>query len=332
MIIFTNQNCEEFKSLYAKVRAEAEVKVKKYFSNKKDRQTYFIFSGSSAIEDDEMDKSFYYAYTQEELNHLIQLFIELHNQNAESEVDKVNTLAEVKEDAHLWEYENCNPDLDELFQRCLNDGMLLEDIDPTPRYLYSMSCFYWDYRKKEMSERLYFKVELTDEEYLYLLTEQLTTRSSMIPNYTFNNLVFKRPELARKISTITDSVIGDGICYNNNPFLVILDEVLSDVDAIAGPNSESEDLYLEIDEKNMFFVSANTYGRKLYISEGGRSNGGNFSTYRKLEDIDADKVMIALEANDYIQMMQKLKDRFHDRTAFDDIKAWFDQSVINYKI
>ncbi len=328
-----NENLNnDFNQHVAKKRAEAEAKAKEFFLNKKERQTYFLFSGTSAIEGDDMDKSFYFAYTQEEVNHFIQLFIDLCNQDAESETDKVDTLAAVEEKAHLWEYENSNSGLDELFERCLDNDMLLEDIDPTPLYLYSMSCFYWDYQRQKISERLRFKVELTDEEYLYLLTEQLTTRSGATPGFNINDLVFKRPELARKINVVADSFIGHGISCNKYPFFVIFDEVLSDVEAIAGPEPEREELYLERDEKRVLLVVANTKGRELVITEHGIPDDCTFSTERNIKGIDADKVMTALEANTYFQMLKKLRDRFHDRTAFDDIKAWLDQSGIKYEM
>lgn len=318
----TNEDYEQYN---AKKLAEAEAKAKEYFANQKKRQTYFVFSGASAIEDDDLDKSFYFAYTQEEVDHFIQAFIDIHNQNVESETEKVDTLAGVSEDTHLWEYENCSPELDELLQRCLINNLLLVDIDPTPRYLYSMSCFYWDDREQEISKRIHFKVKLEDEEYLYLLTEQLAARNNCFPQFTFNNLVFSRPELARKISTAADSTIGFGIVYNEKPFLVIFDEVIADAEAVLGPVPVSNEIYFENEEKHVFIVTANTSGRKLVITE------ADWFNERNLKDIDADKVMTALEAKSYSKMLDKMKDKFHARTAFDDIKAWLDQSGIKYE-
>ena len=115
------------------------------------------------------------------------------------------------------------------------------------------------------------------------------------------------------------------------PFLIIFDEVLADVEAIAGPVPASQEFYFEHDEKHMFHVMAGTSGRKLEITEEDWINGDDFAKQRNLKGIDADKVMTALEAKDYFQMMKKLNDKFQARTAFDDIKAWLDQSGIKYE-
>lgn len=94
---------------------------------------------------------------------------------------------------------------------------------------YCMSCYYWDSTTGRMSKRNRFSVELTDDEYIYMLTEQLFDRS---PN-TFNRLVFSSPVLAEKICGIAELSYFDGFEIGNNPYLIIFDELLEDVDAIA---------------------------------------------------------------------------------------------------
>ena len=123
--------------------------------------------------------------------------------------------------------------------------IFLDDIDPTPRVPYSMSVVYWNPRNRKMSKRIHFEVELEDEEYLYLLTEQLVAVTSVGAPFTFNTLVYDRPELARKISKAAETALTDGTFRINMPYLVIFDEVLSDVEAIAGPWTGDDVLYSE---------------------------------------------------------------------------------------
>jgi hypothetical protein len=98
---------------------------------------------------------------------------------------------------------------------------------------YVMSCYYWDSAIGRMSKRNRFSVELTDEEYIYLLTEQLIDRS---PN-TYNRLVFDRPDLAEKICGIAELSFFDDYEIGGNPYLIIFDELLEDAEAIDGPAS-----------------------------------------------------------------------------------------------
>ena len=98
---------------------------------------------------------------------------------------------------------------------------------------YIMSCYFWDSTTGRMSKRHRFSVELTDDEYIYLLTEQLLDRS---PN-TYNRLVFDRPDLAEKVCGIAELSFFDGNEIGDNPYLIIFDELLEDAEAIDGPAS-----------------------------------------------------------------------------------------------
>ena len=69
-----------------------------------------------------------------------------------------------------------------------------------------------------------YGVELTDEEYLYLLTEQLFDSC-----FSFNRLLLYKPELAREICNATD---GTATMYALNPYLIIMDEVVEDAKKI----------------------------------------------------------------------------------------------------
>ena len=203
----------------AKAKAEAYLK-------QKSRLTYYIFSGYTA-EDDDFEHGFYIASTPEEMQQLVQEIIETYNQYY-SDSKPVTTLEQVKKEVNLWEFEDILSEHKELKQ-CLDErNLTLTDIDLQPRHLYTMSLICWDPSDQKTSPRLKFSVELTDDEYVCLLTEQLLYPE----NYTFNRLAFDHPEVAKKISLEADSLLGYGVVLNGLPFLVIMDEVDSDVETI----------------------------------------------------------------------------------------------------
>jgi hypothetical protein len=192
----------------------------------------------------------------------------------------------------------------------------------------------------EISNRRKFEVELTDEEYIYLLTEQLSDRR----RFTFNHLTFENPQLAIKIANVVARIEAStnrvphynkwGYSYNeynSNPLLIIFDEVLADVEAIQGPLSYSKQLYYTgffVDDDNWYCAYVATEGRQMYLLEG----NDPFSSRRVyLNDINADEVMKHLEAVDYPDMLNKLKDRYHTSTALEDIKSWLEAEDITYK-
>ena len=330
----------------AQRRAEAEVKAKDYLANKKERKTSFLVWGTSFSEDNDGERAVYLRYTQDEINHLIQLFIDLFNEGIDDESDKVSKLSEI--DIPLIEFEGSNPDIDELLNRCYDHDVNLKDIDPTPHYLYEMSCFCWDSPKQKISERSYFRIELDDSEYLFLLTAVLATYDSG-NHYNYNDLVFEKPDIAQKIGFKAKLSFYDGFLCKEEPFLVIFDEIIDDVIAIEGPQSEWVELYGERGDKNgeiiendeingddvhyLYHVLARTFHRELSIEEEVWPNVDPefWTDHRYLEDIDADKVMKMLGATDYIGMIEKLKEKFNSRTAFKDIKAWLKESNLDYK-
>ena len=191
----------------------------------------------------------------------------------------------------------------------------------------------------EISNRRKFEVELTDEEYIYLLTEQLSDRR----RFTFNHLTFENRQLAIKIGNVvvrkeasTNHVPHYNKWgysyneYNSNPVLIIFDEVLDDVEAIEGPLSYSKQLYFSgysVDYDNWYCAYVATEGRQMYLLEGKQPH----TTSLIYAEIDADAVMKRLKAVDYPDMLNKLKDRYHTSTALEDIKSWFDAEGITYK-
>jgi hypothetical protein len=71
------------------------------------------------------------------------------------------------------------------------------------------------------------KASLTDEEYVYLLTQRLLNDS-----FSFNRLLLYRPELAQKINEQFDGCCNDFLFESDTPFLIVFDEVNADAEAI----------------------------------------------------------------------------------------------------
>ena len=212
-----------------KQRAKVESKARKYLFSQKKRKPYFTFTG--IYDTDDAGEMIYSTNSlRVDLPHIIQLFIDTYNKQNPSD-SPVTTIDEVSKKCHLYELQGLNPELDKFLDYFNDLGMLLYEIDPTERYRYSMSFYYWDSIKQRMSKRESFSIELSDEEYIYLLTEQLLYQS----HDSFNRLVFDKPDIARKISDEAHVEYYEHIHIGNNPYLIILDEVLEDAEAIDGP-------------------------------------------------------------------------------------------------
>jgi hypothetical protein len=102
-----------------------------------------------------------------------------------------------------------------------------------------MSCYFWDITKRKITKKHHFRADLTDKEYITLLTELLVHKTE----YTFNDLVFEHPSIARKIAASRPVIDEDGFEFFGCPYLIILDEAIKDVEAIDGPAVASEEIY-----------------------------------------------------------------------------------------
>ena len=223
-----NQENNQLEQIAEERKAEAEAKARKYLYSQKKRKPYYTFTGIG--DDNETDEMIFSTNSLHvDLPHIIQLFIDTYN-NQNSSDSFVTTIDELSKKCHLYELQGLNPELDKFFDFFNDIGMLLYEIDLTERYRYSMSFYYWDSIKQRMSKRESFSTELSDEEYIYLLTEQLLYQS----NDSFNRLVFNRPDIARKISDDAHVEYYDHIHIGKNPYLIIFDEVLEDVETIDG--------------------------------------------------------------------------------------------------
>ena len=118
--------------------------------------------------------------------------------------------------------------------------------------------------------------------------------------------------------------------YNANTFMIIFDEVIADIETMQGPLSYSKQLYYtgySVDYDNWKCISVATEGQQMFLLEGKQPNTQKIS----VNNINADEVMKRLEAIDYPDMLNKLKEHYHTFTALEDVKSWLDAEGITYK-
>ena len=314
----------QFERYLEERRAEANAKARQYLYSRKKRNPFYSFSGVG--KDEEIEEiSVRRHLSCDEFIHLVQLFIDVYNRKNPSD-SPITAIDELCKKCRLYELRGIDPELDKFFKFFDDMEMLLYEVAPEPHYYYTMSYYFWNSNKHKMSKRYTFSTNLSDEEYLYLLTEQLLDRN---PN-TFNRLVFENPDLAKKISGDAEMAYFDDTDIGVNPYLIIFDEVLEDVEVIDGPSSVSESLYYDDRLNSKYCVCAHTDGRKLTICENDWSETIPLTELRNLENIDADKVQKLLRTRNYAQMLDVLKSRFNTPSAFDDIRVWLDSEHLTY--
>ena len=162
-------------------------------------------------------------YTQAEIQQIKELLVVAWNKRSDSQVASYEEI-NLGEYYLLW---GCNKELDNLLSQKAKDcGFNFYSIDlSNPVHAYQFSA--WEYekctngQKKDRRRRL---VILTDEEYLYLLIEHLFDA-----NFSFNRLLLCNAPLAQKIC---ESIDEEFLYKDCSPYLILMDEVNADVDAI----------------------------------------------------------------------------------------------------
>lgn len=321
----TNQENYQFELITEKRRAEVESKAKQYLYTQKKRRPYYDLSFANAYNHDEEVTTEYYC-SEEEFAHLSQLLIDAFNKKFPSQ-GPIATIDELNKKRCIYELHGFDPELDNFLSSDSENGIEVTEFGPVPHYHYCMSCYFWDFTTGRMSKRSRFSVELTDDEYIYLLTEQLLDRS---PN-TYNRLVFSRPDLANKICGYAEMSCFDFIEIRFNPYLIIFDELLDDAEAIDGPVSVNGYIYSDGKFPDYYSISVHTKGRQLSICEEFFLVEKPQSELRKLEDIDADKVQKLLGARNYSQMLNTMRSRCTNPSPFDAVKSWLDKEHLSYK-
>ena len=195
------------------------------------KQVYYCMSGypTDVPWAEEPDEDFYrlISYTDEEVERIKQLLVEAWNMYAEPEA-QIKSYDELDPNENLEEYRGCNSELDQLlWQRAEEQDFALRGIDLSQQlHAYLFSGYRYNTEKQAMeSYRYYQRVVLTDEEYLYLLTQQL-----FYQDFSFNHLLLINAPLAQKICANT--VQADPVIIYTDPYIILMDEVVSDMQAI----------------------------------------------------------------------------------------------------
>lgn len=207
--------------------AECEAKAKAFFATKERKKSY-VFSGEVP---ENCPRSFLCCLTDKEVARIKELTVERYNDYVKKnlpnwdETDLVSSFEQLCKEDMLAEMYGENQELDDLiFDRYTRyDGpFILHDID-----LEHAHCVYDMTYQEFGKEPVKVKANLTDEEYVYLLTQRLLNDS-----FSFNRLLLYRPELAQKINEQFDGCCNDFLFESENPFLVVFDEVNADAEAI----------------------------------------------------------------------------------------------------
>lgn len=320
-----DQEKSQFELIVEKERAEVEAKAKQFFYTQKKRMPYYDLSIVNANNHDE-GVTIEYHCSEEEFANLSQHLIDAFNKKFPSQ-GPITTIDELNKKCCIYDLYGIDATIDKFLSSDSERGIAVTEIGPTPHYRYDMSCYFWDSITGRMSKRYRFAVELTDDEYIYLLTEQLLDRS---PN-TYNRLVFDRPDLAEKICDNSELAYYYEFAIRSNPYLIILDEVLEDAEAIDGPASVDEQIYSDADFPTNYSISGHTEGRQLFICEDDCFGARPLSELRKLENIDADQVQKLLNTHNYTQMLYAMRSLCTTPSPFDAIKAWLDKNHLSFK-
>ena len=223
-----NDNPSDAAKWLRKKTAECETKAREYFATKQ-RIKYYLLSCELELG---AERYYLLPFSDEEVARVKQLVVDIYRacmeeNGSEGENDPIaSTFEEVCEDLPLYELEG-DEELDRLvFERAQNDfgdHVYVLKIDfEHPRYLYQASYFEYGMKKPFMT-----KVKLTDEDYVYLLTQKLLNE-----HFSFNRLLLYRPELAQAINEQLDGCIHDYEWESDGPFLIMLDEIDKDAAAI----------------------------------------------------------------------------------------------------
>lgn len=222
-----SENPSETALWIRKKTAECEARAKAFFATKERKKSY-VFSGEVP---ENCPRSFLCCLSDEEVARIKVLTVELYNDYVKKhlpnwdESDLVSSFEQLCKEDMLAELYGENQELDDLiFDRYTRyDGpFILHDID-----LQHVHCLYDMTYQEFGKEPVNVKANLTDEEYIYLLTQCLLN-----DRFSFNRLLLYRPELAQKINEQLDGCCNDFLFESDNPFLIVFDEVNADVEAI----------------------------------------------------------------------------------------------------
>ena len=271
-----------------------------------------------------------FSYSDEEVVRLKQLFSEalvcyLNLPNKEY------SLEEIKKEANLWELKGQIEELDEMFFTPCEENYFMdpEDIDfEHPVYFYNMSCYVFNAEEKKVQGPAPFRIQLSDEEYVYLLTQQLMCRD----NFTLNRMFEMNPELAMKINRQAEDAYYGFMSFYRMPFLVTMDEVVDDAYQLDGPAPFHMRLYDDYTKTVEIYYVLYVRSRKVCMLKEVINKVDHSIMCYTLKDISADELMTSLEIFDYEAMAEEICKRFGGKGGYEQFRSFLDIKKIVYDV
>ena len=295
------------------------------FINQKDRVKHYHVKGDRLTDSDA-----FFDYTDEEVIRVKKLLSEAFARYLNLPYREY-TIDEIKARVCLDELKGQIGELDELLFDFLDDfhAMNLVDIDlDHPVYFYTMSCHVFNVSKKKVEGPILFKVRLTDEEYRYLLFNQLKYRT----DFTFNSLFVKNPELALKINEEAEKSYLHFLFLHRMPFLVTMDEVVGDAYQLEGPAPFHKRLYDDYTETVETHHVLYVRGRRVCMLKEVINKVDHSIMCYTLKDVSADELVASLEVFDYEVMAKKISERFRGKEGYEQFQTFLDNRKIAYVV
>lgn len=304
---------------------ECEEQARQYLAEHP-KTTYYVMTGHPSYIDDDSDMECIHlmAYTDDEVQRIKQLFVDVYNIGIEDPSMILHSFEELADDfCTSYETEYGSDELDALvWKRAYEEGFEAKSIDLLhPVHSYRFREWEYNPRKDEMGRRLVHSVILTDEEYLYLLTQQLMDR-----HFSFNRLLLYNPRLAQKICDATD---GDEMFPSFSPYLILMDEVVNDVEQILGHEPVDDELCSYSEDGHCYHAHMIVEHDKMEVYwQDLPDDDFDHMTEGHTKDIDAKAVRELFGAADYEEMLERIKERFNAHTAYDDLLAYLHENNI----
>ena len=300
------------------------------FLNQKTRVKHYNITGLFNEAYGEGDTWAIFSYSDEEVVRLKQLFSEALVRYLNLP-NKEYSLEEIKKEANLWELKGQIEELDEMFFTPCEENYFMdpEDIDfEHPVYFYNMSCYMFNAEEKKVQGPAPFRIQLSDEEYVYLLTQQLMCRN----NFTLNRLLEMNPKLAMKINRQAEDAYYGFMSFYRMPFLVTMDEVVDDAYQLDGPAPFHMRLYDDYTKTVEIYYVLYVRSRKVCMLKEVINKVDHSIMCYTLKDISADELMISLEIFDYEAMAEEICKRFGGKGGYEQFRSFLDIKKIVYDV
>ena len=212
---------------------------------------------------------------------------------------------ELNQNCCRWEWDACN-----------EEARIYMAEHPKPNKTYQFSTFDYDFIEGRFEEKELHDVPLTDEQYEYLLTQELYGC-----RYNFNDLLCDNPTFARELL----KSIGDGIFTPNT---ILFDEVYADARQIRNQCPAFHTVYKkknkrglldEVVEIKMNRAHEAFIVRRIFSGWGTR----DWRCVRtQTEGIDGKHLRKLFGGASEKEMIANIRERFHKSTAYDDLMSY----------